>query len=145
MTRQLLGEQEDCHSSFFQCSKDDFLFEKSTCQLHYYRKIFMAVYSCDMIAAAHWIKEGQSLQNSTAMVPGYIPTIYTEVLQGLVALHFARNEENTTQQWTEMGETAIKVVKKWADSSHWNFSNKLYILEAEYYFLKNDEIKATEK
>lgn len=30
-------------------------------------------------------------------------------------------------------------MKKWTDGSSWNCANKLYLLQAEYFFLKNDE------
>ena len=36
------------------------------------------------------------------------------------------------------------MAKQWALSSDWNFTIKLYLLEAEHFFLKNDQVKALE-
>ena len=145
MTLQLLDQQENCYSTYFQCPEDHVLLDNSTRQLHYYRQIFMSVYYHDMCAAAHWTRERQRHQHSIGMLPCSVPIIYAEFLHGLVAWHFARNQENTEQQWIATGEAVIKITKEWTQQSQWNFSNKLYLLEAEYYFFKSDEAKAAAK
>ncbi len=39
----------------------------------------------------------------------------------------------------------MKTMAKWADVSAWNYSNKLFLLEAEYWFLLGEEILASVK
>ena len=60
-------------------------------------------------------------------------------IDGLIGLYFARKHRDDEAKWTDVGEKAIELMKKWARSSSWNFSNKLYLLHAEYFFLKDDE------
>ena len=62
-------------------------------------------------------------------------------IDGLIGLYFARKRKNQEDEakWTRVGEKALEIMKKWTNSSSWNFSNKLYLLQAEYFFLKNDD------
>mmetsp|Transcript_32702 Transcript_32702/g.62502 ORF Transcript_32702/g.62502 Transcript_32702/m.62502 type:complete len:171 (+) Transcript_32702:2124-2636(+) len=67
------------------------------------------------------------------------------VLDGLIAFHFARKEQENEIRWRNIGEDVIDLTRQWAKSSNWNFSNKLYLLEAEYFFLEDDETRALAK
>ncbi len=60
-------------------------------------------------------------------------------IDGLIGLYFARKHQEDEAKWTRVAEKAIEIMKKWTNSSSWNFSNKLYLLQAEYFFLKNDD------
>ena len=60
-------------------------------------------------------------------------------IDGLIALYFARKHREDEAKWTIVAENAIELVKKWAKSSAWNFANKSFLLQAEYFFLKDDE------
>jgi len=93
--------------------------------------------------AAKWytIREGKY---SKGMNPRFASGIVAEFLDGLLSFHFARSD-NTDQPWADLGESSMKHIKKWTESSTWNFANKLFLLEAEYYFSLGDEIKALEK
>lgn len=66
-------------------------------------------------------------------------------IDGLIALHFARKHGGQEIRWTTIAQGVIELMRQWAGNSSWNFSNKLYLLEAEYYLLKNEEVKALEK
>lgn len=147
---QLIGSQEDCcYSTYFKCSEADFLLgahDKTgfgTRRVLINKQLLLAVYDRDMDAAARW--SAQARKDVRGMGPRFIPAVYTQFLHGLVAWHCARNIDFDEQEWTAVGEAAIQTMKKWAGSSDWNFSNKLYLMEAEYYFFKGDEAKASEK
>lgn len=60
-------------------------------------------------------------------------------IDGLIALHLARKHQQDEVKWTNAAENSIELMKKWTKSCSWNFANKLYLLQAEYFFLKNDE------
>ena len=55
---------------------------------------------------------------------------------------FARKHGEDEAKWTSVGLEAIESFRKWVKSSEWNFANKLYLLEAEYYFLRGDDDNA---
>jgi tetratricopeptide (TPR) repeat protein len=77
---------------------------------------------------------------TTPPVTGRTSLFFASVFfDGLIALYFARKHRKDEAKWTEAAENAIELMKKWAKSSSWNFSNKLYLLQAEYFFLKDDE------
>ncbi len=59
-------------------------------------------------------------------------------IDGLIGLYFARKHRDDEAKWTNVAETAIALVSKWAKTCPWNCSNKLSLLQAEYYFLKDD-------
>ena len=65
--------------------------------------------------------------------------VVSTFIDGLIGLYFARKHRDDEVKWTLVAEKAIELMKKWTNSSTWNFSNKLYLLQAEYFFLKNDE------
>ena len=61
-------------------------------------------------------------------------------IDGLIALYFARkHREEDEAKWTSVAEKSIELMKKLAKSSPWNFSNKLFLLQAEYFFYKDDD------
>ena len=63
-------------------------------------------------------------------------------IDGLIGFVLARKDRKDKRKWTELGISAIQSLKKWIKSSAWNFSNKLHLLEAEFYFLLGDDKKA---
>ena len=60
-------------------------------------------------------------------------------IDGLIALYFARKHGGDETKWTKVAEKSIESLNELARSCSWNFANKLYLLQAEYYFLKDDE------
>ena len=62
-------------------------------------------------------------------------------IDGLIGF-FARKHREDEEKWTNVGRYAIQSLRKWVKSSEWNFSNKLYLLEAEFYFLGKDDERA---
>lgn len=63
-------------------------------------------------------------------------------IDGLLALFYARKHREDEAKWTDIGLNAIRSFRKWVKKSDWNFANKLYLLEAEFYFLRNDDERA---
>lgn len=63
-------------------------------------------------------------------------------IDGLIGFVLARKDREDKEKWTKLGLGAIQFLKKWVKSSAWNFSNKLHLLEAEYFFLMEDDEKA---
>lgn len=147
LVKQLVGSGEDGYSKYFRRSEDEFLHGKSelaaaTHRLLCHKKLFFSLFSRDMEAALHWSRESRLYSRGTNAT--FAIAIYSEFLHGLVALHFARQPGNHEEDRGAMGEDAINLMRKWAASSDWNFSNKSLLFEAEYYFDK-DEAKAQEK
>jgi len=65
-------------------------------------------------------------------------------IDGLIGFFFARKHLEDESKWINIGLDAIRTYKEWVKSSDWNFSNKLYLLQAEFYFLKEDNERALE-
>jgi len=64
--------------------------------------------------------------------------IISVFIDGMIGFFFARKHCTNEAKWTNLGLDAIRSLSSWAKSSEWNFSNKLHLLEAEFYFLKDD-------
>lgn len=69
-------------------------------------------------------------------------SIVSMFIDGLIGFFFARKHLEDETKWTNLGLDAIQTLRKWVKSSDWNFSNKLYLLEAEFYFLREDDERA---
>jgi hypothetical protein len=59
----------------------------------------------------------------------------------MISFYFARKRRGDEARWAAIGEEVISSLQQWSLLSSWNFANKLYLLEAEYYFLKENEQK----
>ena len=71
------------------------------------------------------------------------PVLVTIFIDGLIAFFFARKHRKDDEvKWTDIGFGVMESLKKWATNSDWNFSNKMFLLEAEYYFLMEDHTRA---
>jgi hypothetical protein len=68
-----------------------------------------------------------------------VSVIVSAFIDGLIGFFLARKRREDEAKWTAVGLDSIESFKAWVQSSNWNFSNKLYLLEAEYCFLKNDD------
>ena len=68
--------------------------------------------------------------------------IVSEFVDGLIGFFYAREHRSDEQEWTQVGLKAIESFRKWERSSEWNFTNKLFLLEAEFYFLRGVDEQA---
>jgi len=76
-----------------------------------------------------------------------MPHIINYFLDGLIYLYFARNalSDEDKQKWAKASEGSLETMKDWMSISKWGFSNKCYLLEAEYHFLQSNDALALEK
>ena len=64
-------------------------------------------------------------------------------IDGIIAFHFARKGEGNSAGFKNIGKSAIKLTKQWAEVCAWNFENKFQLLEAELHSLNGDNSFAT--
>jgi len=63
-------------------------------------------------------------------------------IDGLIGFFLARKHREDEKKWTNLGLDAIQSFRTWVPGSIWNFSNKLHLLEAEFYFLSEEDGRA---
>ena len=68
--------------------------------------------------------------------------LISSFIDGLIGFYFARKHREDEAKWADLGVNTIDALQSWLPSSEWNFSNKLSLLKAEYYFLKGEEGQA---
>lgn len=86
-----------------------------------------------MAAAEKLVKQYTEFFELHKSVPP-LNMIYRSFYTGLVAFHFLRESPQEHQYWTDLGRCAIQKFEQWTMECEWNFSNKLCLLNAEYYF-----------
>ena len=69
-------------------------------------------------------------------------SILGQFLDGLIAFTCAQKHQSDEEYWTNIALEVIEKFQKWVKSSEWNFSHKLYLLEAEHNVLKGDDAAA---
>ena len=69
-------------------------------------------------------------------------SILGQFLDGLIAFTCAQKHQSDEEYWTNVALEVIEKFQKWVKSSEWNFSHKLYLLEAEHNVLKGDDAAA---
>ncbi|KAL7540418.1 hypothetical protein ACHAXR_012736 [Thalassiosira sp. AJA248-18] len=72
-------------------------------------------------------------------------TILGDFLDGIIAFACAQKHQSDESYWTNIGLKAIEQFQKLVESSEWNFSHKLYLLEAEHHALKGNNEAALQK
>ena len=71
-----------------------------------------------------------------------LSALVSTFIDGLIGFHLAKeNRAEQEAKWRNLGLDSIILYRKWTKHSEWNFSNKLYLLEAEYYFLVEDNAR----
>jgi len=129
------GTTED--SCFMRCRTNH---EISMCRLICCKKKYAAFFMGDLDSAAKMCELSQDFPiGSTGRLTGSIVSVF---IDGLIGFFFARKHLEDEAKWTNLGLDAIQTLRKWVKSSDWNFSSKLYLLEAEFYFLREDDERA---
>lgn len=72
-------------------------------------------------------------------------TILSAFMDGLIAFTKAQKHGIDEGQWTDVALGVIAYFSALVKSSHWNFSQKLYLLQAEEQVLKGNDALAVEK
>ena len=145
----LIGSNEDSYVTFLNCTEEDFFLnarannKDSFCRSICNKQKYVSFITGEMESAAKWLEK--SMDYPVGMNPTFVSIIVGTFIDGLIALFFARKHGEDEERWTKLGEGVINSMKQWSRTSDWNFSNKLYLLEAEYYFLKDNEAMALEK
>ena len=121
--------------------------DRRACMLIWISRKFSRIHKDDMDGAVEMYNLsldhpfGARMKQMMKTMP-YIMNIF---IDGLIGFYAARKHQEDEQEWFTIGEKAMKHYQKWIKLSKWNFSNKLYLLEAEYYFLKGNNSMALEK
>eukprot|EP00970_Alexandrium_tamarense_P007696 scaffold1468_cov206-Alexandrium_tamarense.AAC.15 len=126
--------EESCFTSAIH--KEAVTIQRSFCVKKKYLTFFLG----DLEGAKEMYLEG--LQYSKLTAGRLIGVLISRFLDGMIAFYFARKHDDEEEKWTTVGEKVMDEVRRWANSSPWNFINKLNLLEAEYYFLKGNDTKA---
>ena len=144
----LTGSNEDSYQTFLSTTEEE-LFEnardnhqKSICRYILHKCKYVAFISGNMNASAQMFQ--MSLQYP--LTSGKMANIHASLfLDGLIAFFFARKERADRASWKKIGESVLLMFTKWASRCVWNFTNKLYLLQAERSFLIGDDTAAIEK
>merc|ERR1712194_271445 len=72
-------------------------------------------------------------------------TIMSAFIDGLIAFTRAQKHEVDEDQWTNIAQGAIEKFTLLVNISSWNFTHKLFLLEAEHHVLKGNDALAVEK
>lgn len=146
----LIGSSESSYSTFYD-SPEDAVYQEAlqtgeakTIRYILYKRKYLSFMYGDMDTAAELFEMGCRCPKGASY--GRLSHITISVIiDGLIAFFFARKHREDEKRWQNIGEAVIDLTRQWTNNSEWNFSNKLYLLEAENYFFKEDEIKALEK
>jgi len=92
----------------------------------------------DAAAKAHDLTK----QFSMGSTGRHVNVIVSTFIDGLIAFCIARKHREDEEKWYNVGIETVQSLRKWVVYSEWNFANKLHLIEAEYYFLKEDDDRA---
>lgn len=147
LTLDLMGIEQNAFLAYSDGMTEDSCFTHcrdnkitSMCRLICCKKKYVAFLTGNMDTSARMF----DLYHDFAVGPvGRLVNIIVSVfIDGLIGFFFARKHGEDEVKWTSVGLDAIQTVRKWVESSDWNFANKLYLLEAEYFFLRGDDDNA---
>eukprot|EP00580_Thalassiosira_gravida_P012547 CAMPEP_0201652466 /NCGR_PEP_ID=MMETSP0493-20130528/44491_1 /ASSEMBLY_ACC=CAM_ASM_000838 /TAXON_ID=420259 /ORGANISM="Thalassiosira gravida, Strain GMp14c1" /LENGTH=707 /DNA_ID=CAMNT_0048128981 /DNA_START=804 /DNA_END=2927 /DNA_ORIENTATION=- len=126
--------EESCFTSCF--NNNNF----SMCRLICGKKKFVAFFTGDLDAAAKMYEQSQKFPfGSTGRLVHILVSIF---IDGLIGFFLARKHREDEKKWANLGLYAIQSFRTWVPGSIWNFSNKLHLLEAEFYFLSEEDGRA---
>jgi tetratricopeptide (TPR) repeat protein len=146
---KLMGAPEKSYSLFFDTTEERMFIEAreqntiSLCRFILFKRKYVAFFLGQMNAAADFFEMGL---NFPIGGNGRLVSIIVGVfIDGLIAFYYARKHRSDENRWAEIGNGVINLMEVWAKASDWNFSNKLFLLQAEYFFLQGDERAALQK
>jgi len=106
----------------------------------YFMKLFDSFWSRDFARGRIHSTEYFSVTSTTS-----IDSVFAWFYYGLMAFDAARNQPTEKENYLRIGEESLSNMRKWATHSTWNYQNKLYLLEAEYYYTQDMKIEAKSK
>jgi len=145
----LMGAKENALSICSAGMNEESLFFQSRannntvmCRTIFVKKKYEAFFHGDLEEAARAYDLCTSfLTPTTGRQIGIIVSFF---IDGMIGFFHARKRNEDEAKWTNVGKESINLLRKWVVSSEWNFSNKLFLLEAEYYFLNGDDERAVD-
>mmetsp|Transcript_22604 Transcript_22604/g.49001 ORF Transcript_22604/g.49001 Transcript_22604/m.49001 type:complete len:889 (-) Transcript_22604:208-2874(-) len=146
---RFMGSKEISYSIFFDTNEEAFYQEglekslMSLCRYILHKRKFLAFFNGDMDVSAESFEIASRYYTGTNARLSHFAI--STVIDGLIAFFFARKHQGNENRWRKTGEAVVNLTRQWATNSNWNFINKLYLLEAEHFFLNNEDTKATEK
>lgn len=153
----LIGSSEDAYQTFFKITKKESehgCIQKSIESdrggyINHFRlipfrhKLFFVLMDGPDEEIRTWYELGQKVDETSTQAI-FPRKIYGFFIDGMIGFSFARKYKDEKEVWEKIGNSMISKFQKWAESSEWNFTNKLYLLLAERYFLQNDQESAFE-
>jgi len=104
---------------------------------------FVSMLRGDLEDAIHLYNMGLKYQQHGEWVQS-TSTILGRFLDGIIAFTCAQKHDSDEEYWTNIGLASIEKLHKWAKSNEWNFSHKLYLLEAERHVLQCSDEQAVQ-
>ncbi len=148
---ELMGSDEDAYMTFVGISEYDLIQEGlqgNFCNprnaVIYTKRMYLAIMLGDMESFKEEYEMGLENHNDKVGIR-FMGKIMRVFLSGLMGFALAQKHGLDEKKWADKGEESMKIMAKWAEGSAWNYSNKLFLLEAEYWFLLGDEILASAK
>lgn len=146
--RVLTGSNEDSYRTFLSTTEEE-MFEdarenhhKSICRFILNKCKYVAFISGNMNASAQMFQKSLQYPLTTGKMANIHVSLF---IDGLIAFFFARKERADSASWKKIGESVLRMFTIWASRCVWNFTNKLYLLQAERSFLMRDDVSAIEK
>jgi len=146
---KLMGSAEDAFMTFCGISEDDFFQQewhrkggKTSKLIGHTTRLYLAIMRGDMALGERIYEMGKMYHKGGIL---FIGSIMRAFLGGLVAFATARYHGDNEKEMIRVAEESISTIKIWAKHSYWNFANKLFLLEAEYWFLNGNEKLARRK
>ncbi len=146
---KLMGSNEKSYASFYDTTEERMFTDgreqgkMSLCRFILFKRKYVAFFLGQMNAAADFFELGL---NFPIGGNGRIVNIMVGVfIDGLIAFYYARKRRSDENRWTDIGNGVLNLMEVWAMSSDLNFSNKLFLLQAESFFLRGEERAALQK
>jgi len=140
---KLMGSSEKSYALFYDTTEERLFTdgrEQSTislCRFILFKRKYVAFFLGQMNAAADFFELGLSFPiGGNGRLVNIIVGVF---IDGLIAFYYARKRRYDETRWTEIGIGVLNLMEVWAKASDWNFSNKLFLLRAECFFLRGDE------
>jgi len=118
--------------------------EISICRLICLKRKYVSFFAGDLDTAAEMYDQCEKYTKLMGPTGRLVSAIVGMFINGLIGFYFARKYDGKDREkWLLIGKDAIQSMRKWtASCSGWNFSNKLYLLEAEKYFVEDEKERA---
>jgi len=143
------SSRENPYMTYLNCTEDALLQQQVSqknlnfCHSLCNKQKFTCLLKGDLDGAIHYYN--MSLKYPHSKWAQSTSTILGDFLDGIIAFTCAQKHQSDEAYWKNIGLKAIEHFQKFVESSEWNFSHKLYLLEAEHHALKGNDEAALQK